>query len=247
MSKMPSAMTALNTPAPNPTTRRSPGIAVLAGALLTILLQFHIRQTLTASVLYDDAFIASVAKNLALGFGYSTSYHAVDLFDPETKSGDFSRVFQWTFERDSRLSALLQARDKIMEFQGNESILLVGCGWWVPRDLEYVLPAVDNFKDCFQLTKNEVAEKRIWLVRNEIWARNPPLSDIRQLVSGAWSSELPHTSYPNAQACRMNTSDAFGCLVRSRGNRLELSLAADLTRKRVGSFLPAAENPSLGA
>ena len=62
-------------------------IRILAWALLAVLFQFHVRQTVTSSVLYDDAFIATVAKNVAMGAGYASSYHTVDQFDPEISTG----------------------------------------------------------------------------------------------------------------------------------------------------------------
>ena len=46
------------------------------------------------------------------------------------QSGDFSRVFKWGLTRDSRLSALLQTRDKLLDLQRDQSVVLVGCGWW---------------------------------------------------------------------------------------------------------------------
>ena len=58
----------------------------------------------------------------------------------------------------------------------------MGCGWWVPRDLEYVLPGVNNFQDCFRLRPEDMASKRILLVRNEFynWDRQPILDRYRQ-------------------------------------------------------------------
>jgi hypothetical protein len=98
------------------------------------------------------------------------------------QSGDFPRVFRLGFERDPRLSALLQTRDEVIKLQQDESTVLVGCGWWVPRDLEYVLPGVNNFKDCFRLRPEETASKRILLVRNEFynWDRQPILDRHRE-------------------------------------------------------------------
>lgn len=98
------------------------------------------------------------------------------------QSGDSPRVWRLDFERDARLSALLQARDEVIALQRDESAILVGCGWWVPRDLEYVLPEVDNFKDCFRLRPEEAASKRILLVRNEFynWDRQAVLDRYRE-------------------------------------------------------------------
>ena len=66
----------------------SPGwVGIVAVLLLGVLLQFHVRQIVTSSVLYDDAFIATAAKNLAMGAGYASSYHGIDRFDPEISTG----------------------------------------------------------------------------------------------------------------------------------------------------------------
>jgi hypothetical protein len=85
------------------------------------------------------------------------------------KSGDFPRVWRLDFERDPRLTALLQTRDEVIKLQQDESTILVGCGWWVPRDLEYVLPGANNFRDCFRLRSEDTALKRVLLVRNEFY------------------------------------------------------------------------------
>jgi len=107
------------------------------------------------------------------------------------QSGDFPRVFRLDFERDPRLAALLQTRDEVIKLQQDESTILVGCGWWVPRDLEYVLPGVNNFQDCFRLRPEEATSKRILLVRNEFynWDRQPVLDgyrDARDRCSVYW-------------------------------------------------------------
>ena len=98
------------------------------------------------------------------------------------QSGDFPRVFRLDLERDPRLAALLETRDEVINLQQDESTMLVGCGWWVPRDLEYVLPGVNNFQDCFRLRPEDTASKRILLVRNEFynWDRQPILDRYRE-------------------------------------------------------------------
>jgi hypothetical protein len=97
------------------------------------------------------------------------------------QSGDFPRVWRLDFERDPRLSALLQTRDEVVRLQQGNSAILVGCGWWVPRDLEYVLPGVNNFRDCFRIRPADTASKRVLLVRNEFynWDRQPVLDRYR--------------------------------------------------------------------
>ena len=48
-------------------------------------------------------------------------------------------------------------------------------------DLEYVLPRVNNFKDCFRLTQQDADPRRIILVHNEFfnWEKGPVLEAYR--------------------------------------------------------------------
>jgi hypothetical protein len=80
-------------------------------------------------------------------------------------------VFAGPFHREPRLTALLAARDEIVALQVNPDLVFVGWGWWVPRDLEYVLPRVGNFKDALRLQPDDAAGKHIVLVRNEFFNR----------------------------------------------------------------------------
>ncbi len=83
------------------------------------------------------------------------------------RGSESSNVFQWTFKPDGRLRSLLTTRARLIELQKDPSVVLVGCGWWVPRDLEYILPGVNNFSDCYRLQPSQIAERRVVLVRNE--------------------------------------------------------------------------------
>jgi hypothetical protein len=90
---------------------------------------------------------------------------------------NLSYVFR-PFRQEPRLSALLATRDAMIILQKNHDFVFVGYGWWVPRDLEYVLPTVGNFKDVLRLRKDDVAGKTIVLVRNEFfnWEHSPYMS-----------------------------------------------------------------------
>jgi hypothetical protein len=85
------------------------------------------------------------------------------------------KVFAWGFRKDARLEALLSAKAAVEPLAADPNIVLVGCGWWVTRDLEYVLPEVRNFRDCTRLTDQDIAGKRVMLVRNDFFnrERNP--------------------------------------------------------------------------
>ena len=63
------------------------------------------------------------------------------------------------------------------ELRRQQDILFVGYGWWVARDLEYLLPTVGNFKDAARLRPEDRAGKRVVLVRNEFfnWEESPDL------------------------------------------------------------------------
>jgi len=76
-----------------------------------------------------------------------------------------------SFRREPRLSALLATRDAMINLEKNPDVVFVGYGWWVPRDLEYVLPRVGNFKDVLRLREADVEGKTIVLVRNEFFNR----------------------------------------------------------------------------
>jgi hypothetical protein len=81
-----------------------------------------------------------------------------------------------------RVDALVATRDRVVELASRRDVVLVGCGWWVPRDLEYLLPSVGNFQDCWDLGSTPIEGKRVLLVRNEFfnWDRSPALDDYRQ-------------------------------------------------------------------
>jgi hypothetical protein len=119
-------------------------------------------------ILAANVMVVSRRVGIACVLGYCLT---IALIIPAwyPQSGDFPRVFRWDFDRDPRLSALLRTRDEVVRLQQDESTILVGCGWWVPRDLEYVLPGVNNFRDCFRLRPEDTASKRIVLVRNEFY------------------------------------------------------------------------------
>ena len=78
-------------------------------------------------------------------------------------------VFNGEFRPQARLRALLAARDEMVKLQANPDFLFVGYAWWVPRDLEYLLPTVGNFKDVLRLQPDEVKGRKIVLVRNEFF------------------------------------------------------------------------------
>jgi hypothetical protein len=78
-------------------------------------------------------------------------------------------VFARPLGPEPRLLALVAARDEMVQLQKDPSLVFVGYDWWVPRDLEYLLPKVGNFKDGMRLRAEDVAGKRVVLVRNEFF------------------------------------------------------------------------------
>ena len=110
----------------------------------------------------------------------------------QRQSSGFSSIFDFGFEPQPRLSALLQTRAKLIELEHDRSVLLVGCGWWVPRDLEYVLPEANNFRDCYRLTPKETMSKRIVLVRDEYFNKEHSVA-----LSGYQAACEQHVIYRN--------------------------------------------------
>src|SRR5947207_3835225 len=74
---------------------------LLAIAVVGCLVNFQVRQIITAPVLYDDAYFASVAKNVSAGLGYGTFYPRFALLDPGISSGPLvvlpAAVLMWIF------------------------------------------------------------------------------------------------------------------------------------------------------
>jgi hypothetical protein len=83
---------------------------------------------------------------------------------------DFHHFVPRSFEREPRLVALLETRDFIeRELVGKGT--LMGCGWAANRDLELVLSASGNFKDCLLL--DPAGTDRRFLVRvDPYWNRS---------------------------------------------------------------------------
>jgi hypothetical protein len=139
-------------------------IFVLGAVLLTASMRVsrHFGLASAACCLVSVALVLPVWARSphACGFGlWARSHYACDLW----------KVFKWDFQPEPRLTALLQTRDELIRLQEDSSVLLVGCGWWVARDLEYVSPGVNNFRDCTRLQSDETLGKRIILVRNEVF------------------------------------------------------------------------------
>jgi hypothetical protein len=81
------------------------------------------------------------------------------------------------FSQDPKIHSAMEVRDLLLSRQAKGDVL-VACGWWVPRDLEYLLPSVGNFRDCFGMDPVTVAEGRSLLVRNVNfwnWEQNPSM------------------------------------------------------------------------
>jgi hypothetical protein len=61
--------------------------------------------------------------------------------------------------------------------------LLLGCGWWANRTLEYALPGPLHFRDASRLRPDDVAGRALYLVRSKEfwnWSRSAPLEQWAQ-------------------------------------------------------------------
>lgn len=77
---------------------------------------------------------------------------------------NFSNAFS------DRQVALEAAIDKVIELKKeNPNIILAGCSWWSNPDLEYLLPTYLNFRDCNNLSIDEIKNTPVYLVRSEFY------------------------------------------------------------------------------
>jgi hypothetical protein len=73
------------------------------------------------------------------------------------------------FRRQPSLIEQLAVRDVIAE-QQTHGWRHLGCGWWVARDMEYLLPRSGNFDNCFEVPDTSFGTGNLILVRNkEVW------------------------------------------------------------------------------
>lgn len=90
-------------------------------------------------------------------------------------------IIPTNWQKEEKITSLLKTADFI---KNNPNYSYVGAGWWMSRDLEYILPGVNNFKDYLRLTVSEAKEmKNIALVRNvRFWSgqRNPYLAELTE-------------------------------------------------------------------
>jgi hypothetical protein len=91
-------------------------------------------------------------------------------------------VLRFDFAPSPRLAALLATRDQVLALQKRGNTVLGGWGWWVPRDLEYVLPASGNFVDLSTWTRHSKSED-VLLIRNEFfnWDHIESLERLREI------------------------------------------------------------------
>jgi hypothetical protein len=68
------------------------------------------------------------------------------------------------WSRDPGVSSALEVRDLLVA-QKAKGWRPLGCGWWVARDLEYLLPGVGNFEDCLRIDRADFGEDPLVLVR----------------------------------------------------------------------------------
>lgn len=89
---------------------------------------------------------------------------------PRLKDVPTLRLLTW--QPSGRQGALVRTKNFVAKLPFNE-VQLVGYGWWVSRELEFLLPGSLNFKDARQ--SQGISSKRQILVRSEsgTWENDP--------------------------------------------------------------------------
>jgi len=73
------------------------------------------------------------------------------------------------FESQAALHDQLATREFVRS-QQREGWRHVGCGWWVARDIDYLLPAGGNFDDCLLIAPQAFHDRNVALVRSaRLW------------------------------------------------------------------------------
>lgn len=70
---------------------------------------------------------------------------------------------------DTRVRDALELRHVLIATK-RAGVEYLACGWWVAREIEYLLPDVGNFRDCFGVESAEFNDGHLMLVRNlDFW------------------------------------------------------------------------------
>ena len=155
---------------------RSASLVLVAAGIIHLIWWFTLdtdgwfRHLLPGVVYVLVAVSMAAAANSTLSLRLGAAGLCLLLASMIPQLSNLNYVFR-PFRPEPRLSALLATRDEMIALQKNHDFVFVGYGWWVPRDLEYVLPTVGNFKDVLRLRKADVAGKTVVLVRNEFFNR----------------------------------------------------------------------------
>lgn len=85
--------------------------------------------------------------------------------------GRFNDLSLWfNFNYRDRLIPLLETADYLEKLKEKDNnAILAGCGWWANRDLEYTMNGVLNFRDCHLMEDSFFKDKKVYLVRSEIF------------------------------------------------------------------------------
>jgi hypothetical protein len=146
----------------------------LAGALLSLAFVVHTSWWLFLSAngwsnhLLPSFLYLAGAFALALGVPARTplrvaTYAAAALVLVPRLS--FLPAYLPSLARSPALDAALEVRETVIA-QKRQGLAHLGCGWWVARDLEYLLPDVGNFQDCLLVDPAQFPMGRFVLVRN---------------------------------------------------------------------------------
>jgi hypothetical protein len=130
-----------------------------------------INHLLPALLYLAAAFAVALSLPATTRLAIATSVAALLVAIPRLA---FLPAYLPTVSRAPGIDSALEVRDAVLA-QKAMGMTHVACGWWVPRDIEYLLPDVGNFEDCMRIDRSQFGTGMVVLVRSLIfwnWERN---------------------------------------------------------------------------
>ena len=112
-----------------------------------------------------------------------------------------------------RFDHLLRLKEFLEAKRANGAIL-VGCGWWVAKEFDYLLPGVGNFRDCRSLSSSDFRNHDVLLVKNTSYWNDQKVPVLDRFSEGCEREVVFQTGEFKVSRCRepllTTTFDTFG-------------------------------------
>jgi hypothetical protein len=135
--------------------------------LILSTMSFNVRHMIMGAVYLVTGIAFALALPMRQYFRRAALLLALIVILPRVH--DFEDLAKLPLKRDAQLHASLVVAERLAEYAKDPQVVLVGCGWWANRELEYLMRGALHFKDCQRLTALDYQERRVLLVRGHFW------------------------------------------------------------------------------